>query len=217
MKPIDDPPREVGSYYVRTDGSGIRRRWHLNKLRLFHLIAISAQDQVLDAGCGVGTSPSSSLPSAGRLLAVIIDFPACPSQPRGAEAPTCRLICSMCPFPTKRLRRFSAWRSSSTSTEILSTEPCLNCAGCSSRRDGSCSRHQIIEVYERLSSFSPIPSASFPRWWEGNTSRSTIGALLQIFSLGPGSSSNELEHSTTFLHSSQLSRNAGRSGSTAGR
>ncbi len=41
-------------YYALTTANAIRRRWHLNKLRLFHLTEISSDDRLLDAGCGAG-------------------------------------------------------------------------------------------------------------------------------------------------------------------
>jgi len=47
-------PEGAGQYYALMAGNPIRRRWHLNKLRLFHLTEISTEDRVLDAGCGAG-------------------------------------------------------------------------------------------------------------------------------------------------------------------
>jgi 2-polyprenyl-3-methyl-5-hydroxy-6-metoxy-1,4-benzoquinol methylase len=54
MKRARDDLLESQQYYVLTDGNAIRKRWHLNKLRLLRLAAIAAEDQVLDAGCGAG-------------------------------------------------------------------------------------------------------------------------------------------------------------------
>jgi 2-polyprenyl-3-methyl-5-hydroxy-6-metoxy-1,4-benzoquinol methylase len=50
---IDDLP-ESRQYYVLTEGNVIRKRWHLNKLRLYDLTTIAAEGQILDAGCGAG-------------------------------------------------------------------------------------------------------------------------------------------------------------------
>ena len=41
-------------FYVFPAGGAVRRRWHLNRLRLFELMGISRDHVVLDAGCGAG-------------------------------------------------------------------------------------------------------------------------------------------------------------------
>ena len=47
-------PEIAGQYYAFMEGGAIRRRWHLNKLRLFELAGVAGADRVLDAGCGAG-------------------------------------------------------------------------------------------------------------------------------------------------------------------
>jgi ubiquinone/menaquinone biosynthesis C-methylase UbiE len=64
---IDDLPTSC-QYYVLTDGNAIRKRWHLNKLRLWRLVAITAEGQVLDAGCGAGNLISELAPICQRAL-----------------------------------------------------------------------------------------------------------------------------------------------------
>ncbi len=54
MKRADYDPEGAGQYYALTTGNPVRRRWHLNKLRLFELVGVSKDDLVLDAGCGAG-------------------------------------------------------------------------------------------------------------------------------------------------------------------
>jgi 2-polyprenyl-3-methyl-5-hydroxy-6-metoxy-1,4-benzoquinol methylase len=53
MKTAHDP-EIAGQYYAFTEGGPIRRRWHLNKLRLFQLAGVARSDRILDAGCGAG-------------------------------------------------------------------------------------------------------------------------------------------------------------------
>jgi ubiquinone/menaquinone biosynthesis C-methylase UbiE len=53
MAPAYDPVVE-GQYHALTSGGAIRRRWHVNKLRLFELAGVRRDDVVLDAGCGAG-------------------------------------------------------------------------------------------------------------------------------------------------------------------
>jgi 2-polyprenyl-3-methyl-5-hydroxy-6-metoxy-1,4-benzoquinol methylase len=71
---IDDLP-ESQQYYVLTDGNAIRRRWHLNKLRLSRLAAIAAADQVLDAGCGAGNFVSELAPLCQRAVGCDYRYP----------------------------------------------------------------------------------------------------------------------------------------------
>ncbi len=54
MNRANDALPDDHQYYVLTDDNAIRKRWHLNKLRLFELTALSPADLVLDAGCGAG-------------------------------------------------------------------------------------------------------------------------------------------------------------------
>jgi ubiquinone/menaquinone biosynthesis C-methylase UbiE len=54
MSPSDYDPDGSGQYKALTTGNAIRRRWHLNKLRLCDLTHLSKHDRVLDAGCGAG-------------------------------------------------------------------------------------------------------------------------------------------------------------------
>jgi ubiquinone/menaquinone biosynthesis C-methylase UbiE len=54
MNRPDYDPNGCGQYEALTGGNAIRRRWHLNKLRLYDLTHLSMNDCVLDAGCGAG-------------------------------------------------------------------------------------------------------------------------------------------------------------------
>jgi len=71
---IDNPP-ESRQYYILTDGNAIRKRWHLNKLRLWHLMAITTEDQVLDAGCGAGNLISELAPHCQRAVGCDYRYP----------------------------------------------------------------------------------------------------------------------------------------------
>jgi 2-polyprenyl-3-methyl-5-hydroxy-6-metoxy-1,4-benzoquinol methylase len=71
---IDDLP-ESRQYYVLTDGNAIRKQWHLNKLRLWRLAAVAAEDQVLDAGCGAGNLVSELAPLCRRAIGCDYRYP----------------------------------------------------------------------------------------------------------------------------------------------
>ncbi|MDE2060228.1 MAG: methyltransferase domain-containing protein [candidate division NC10 bacterium] len=62
MKRADYDPEGSGQYYALTSANPVRKRWHLNKLRLFHLTDISPEDYVMDAGCGAGNLISELVP-----------------------------------------------------------------------------------------------------------------------------------------------------------
>jgi 2-polyprenyl-3-methyl-5-hydroxy-6-metoxy-1,4-benzoquinol methylase len=49
-------------------GNRIRRRWHINKLRLHQMVGLAGGERVLDAGCGAGNFVHEA---AGRCRAVV--------------------------------------------------------------------------------------------------------------------------------------------------
>ena len=51
------PPRSYDpqQFEMLTAHNPVRRRWHLNKLRLFQLVEIAPGGRVFDAGCGIGS------------------------------------------------------------------------------------------------------------------------------------------------------------------
>jgi 2-polyprenyl-3-methyl-5-hydroxy-6-metoxy-1,4-benzoquinol methylase len=53
MRRSHDPGVE-GQYHALMSGGAVRRRWHLNKLRLYELVTVREGDLILDAGCGAG-------------------------------------------------------------------------------------------------------------------------------------------------------------------
>jgi ubiquinone/menaquinone biosynthesis C-methylase UbiE len=61
-------PAGRGQYEALTGGNAIRRRWHLNKLRLYYLVNLSKTDRVLDAGCGAGNLVFELVPHCGRVI-----------------------------------------------------------------------------------------------------------------------------------------------------
>jgi 2-polyprenyl-3-methyl-5-hydroxy-6-metoxy-1,4-benzoquinol methylase len=71
---IDDLPESL-QYYVLTDGNAMRKQWHLNKLKLWRLAAIVAEDQVLDAGCGAGNLVSELAPLCQRAIGCDYRYP----------------------------------------------------------------------------------------------------------------------------------------------
>src|ERR671919_1812764 len=71
---IHDLP-ESHQYCVLTDGNAVRKRWHLNKLRLLRLAAIAAENQVLDAGCRAGNLVSELAPLCQRAIGCDYRYP----------------------------------------------------------------------------------------------------------------------------------------------
>ena len=68
MSRPDDDPDGRGQYEALTGGNAIRRRWHLNKLRLCYLLNLSETDRVLDAGCGAGNLVYELAPLCGQVI-----------------------------------------------------------------------------------------------------------------------------------------------------
>ena len=75
MKRAIDYLPESSQYYVLTDGNSIRNRWHLNKLRLWRLATLAAEDQILDAGCGAGNLISELAPLYQRAIGCDYRYP----------------------------------------------------------------------------------------------------------------------------------------------
>jgi 2-polyprenyl-3-methyl-5-hydroxy-6-metoxy-1,4-benzoquinol methylase len=97
---IDDPP-ESQQYYVLTDANAIRRRWHLNKLGLMRLTAITAEDQVLDAGCGAGNLVSELAPLCGGAIGCDYRYPCLAVASRRGTGSYVQADLQQLPFPAK--------------------------------------------------------------------------------------------------------------------
>jgi 2-polyprenyl-3-methyl-5-hydroxy-6-metoxy-1,4-benzoquinol methylase len=61
-------PEVEGQYHAFVSSGALRRRWHLNKLRLFELVGVSDDDTVLDAGCGAGNLVSMLAPRCRMII-----------------------------------------------------------------------------------------------------------------------------------------------------
>jgi ubiquinone/menaquinone biosynthesis C-methylase UbiE len=66
--PRTGDPEVDGQYHALMSSGAVRRRWHLNKLRLFELSDARATDVVLDAGCGAGNLASELAPRVRRVV-----------------------------------------------------------------------------------------------------------------------------------------------------
>src|SRR6266511_409752 len=68
-------PQGAGQYYALNTANAVRRRWHLNKFQLFHLIELSPDDRLLDAGCGAGNLVFELAPRCRAAIGCDIQFP----------------------------------------------------------------------------------------------------------------------------------------------
>lgn len=68
MSRPDYDPDGRGQYEAFTGSNAIRRRWHLNKLRLCYLVNLSKTDRVLDAGCGAGNLVYELAPHCDQVI-----------------------------------------------------------------------------------------------------------------------------------------------------
>jgi 2-polyprenyl-3-methyl-5-hydroxy-6-metoxy-1,4-benzoquinol methylase len=96
---------ESSQYYVLTDGNAIRRQWHINKLRLWHLATVTAEDRVLDAGCGAGNLISELAPLCRRTIGCDYRYPCLAVASRRGAGSYIQANLRQLPFPAGTFSR----------------------------------------------------------------------------------------------------------------
>jgi ubiquinone/menaquinone biosynthesis C-methylase UbiE len=100
MRPINHDLQESREFYALTDGNVIRKRWHLNKLKLSHLTAISPGHRVLDAGCGAGNLVSELAAYSQQAIGCDYRYPCLAFGARRGRGSYVQADLRQLPFPT---------------------------------------------------------------------------------------------------------------------
>jgi ubiquinone/menaquinone biosynthesis C-methylase UbiE len=101
MKRATDKLPESQDFYVLTDGNAVRKRWHLNILRLWRLMAIAAEYQVLDAGCGAGNLISELAPLCRQGIGCDYRYPCLAVASRRGAGSYVQADLRQLPFPAE--------------------------------------------------------------------------------------------------------------------